>query len=147
LFSPCNAGYFERVSSFVKCLCQKLAIVFQRVGRLILATEQSDPTLAVSGQISDWRCRTRYQQLHILFFDTSTQAVHVSRTCPQTKTSMFNIPRGPQAGQFLFFYRQSSNPVRKTRCRLCPLRRKPWADAKLCRTSRLDWDCAILLLE
>jgi hypothetical protein len=52
LFSPSNAPYFERVAPFMKGLCKKIAVVFQRVSWLILATEQSDPSLAVPEHLS-----------------------------------------------------------------------------------------------
>jgi hypothetical protein len=47
----------------MKRLRQKLAVVLERVGRLILATEQRDPSLVVFGHVSDWRGRVRFKHL------------------------------------------------------------------------------------
>ena len=53
-FSPSNTRYFERIFSLMKRLCKEVAVIFQRIGRLILSTEQSDPSLAVPEQVNAW---------------------------------------------------------------------------------------------
>src|ERR1700737_2036574 len=100
----------------MKRLCQKLAVVFQRVCRLILASEYSDPSLVVSGHVCDWEPpRQVSTPLTILFLDTSTKAVYVSRTGPQTKTSMLNNPRRTRrpANTFSFAERPDWSKARR----------------------------------
>jgi hypothetical protein len=65
-------------------LCKKIAGVFQRVGGLILATEQSNPSPVLPGHVSDRRYHDRYQHLNTLLFETISQAIYLIRARPQT---------------------------------------------------------------
>src|SRR6202521_2077521 len=100
---PVVAGVL--VSFLLKRLCKKLAVIFQRVGGLILATEQSDPSLVVSGHISDWRCGVRSKHLWALYSSTPQRRLSMlAGPVPRRKHQRSTTHVVQRAGQYLFLY-------------------------------------------